>query len=190
MKDCDLQPLLGAYHDRELDAMDVAKIEDHLRACSRCTAELAALREISRRIASASLSASLDELDPAESTRLHQAVHAIEGESDNQPLYRIAGLFAALAASVLIVSGVWLLEIHPASQIAVQTPVVSELNGRAVTAPEWERVAMSLRADPRPLVTGNSLFFALRYSSTVDWMLNGLLPGRPPKELKPWEKPS
>jgi anti-sigma factor RsiW len=179
MKDCDFQPLLGPYHDGELDSPSVERVERHLPECPACAAELTLLRGMSTQIAAAPGT----DIDPAESARLHSAIDRASNEADDiQPLFRTAGLLAALAASVLIVSGVWLLDTRGAdlgARSAGQAPA-----SMVVSAPEWERVAVTLRAEPRSGLTNDSVY-APRYASTVQWMLDGLIP----TERKPWAKP-
>ena len=176
MSECHFQILIGAYYDRELDREAAAKVEAHLAGCAICTGELAGMGDLSARISTA---ASWSGMDRAESARLHRAVRdAGEEVSDSLslPLFRTMGLLGALAASVLIVSGVWLLDMK------------SELNssvtgGHPVAlAPEWERVATTGYADPSPGLMGDT-FFSPRYA--VDWMLDDLTL----MEHKPWVKP-
>ena len=178
MIDCDLKPLIGAYHDRELDAESTARLDRHVVECPVCSMELAALRELSARLAGSVPS----DITEAESTRLHAAIEAAAGSSadrlDRLPLFRTVGLLTALAASVLIVCGVWLIDTRPGTaEIAGATSLPSQWPANVVTAPEWERVAVTLHADPRPTVAGGEMVnYALRDSSTVDWMIEGLIP--------------
>jgi hypothetical protein len=167
MSECQFQLLIGAYHDGELKAEMMRQVERHVEQCPACRAELAATRDLSARIAAVRLG----EIDRVESLRLHEVIdEAAAGEQESLPLFRTAGLLAAMAASVLIVSGVWLLDLKPAGR-----PVGTTGGGTSVVlAPEWEQVAMTLHADPRPQTVEDSLY-APRYANTVKWMLDGLV---------------
>jgi len=175
MSECHYQNLIGAYYDCELDREAVAKVEDHLAGCADCIADLAAMSDLSDRISTA---ASWSGMDRAESSRLHQAVRdAEEKVSESLPLFRTMGLLGALAASVLIVSGVWLLDMKAPEF----DPAMSGGRSMALAA-EWERVATTGYADPSPGLTGDA-FFSPRYA--VDWMLDDLTL----MEHKSWVKP-
>ena len=175
MNECHFQLLIDAYHDRELDRESIAKVERHLTECTACTAYLASLRDLSARISVAAGSRGINQI---ESARLHQAVtNAGNDESDSLPLFRTRGLLGALAASVLIVCGVWLLD--------TKSPELNSAlpgNASVALAPEWERVATTGYADPSPGLSGDT-FFSPRYA--VDWMLDDLTV----TERKPWAKP-
>src|SRR2546421_1803159 len=108
MIECDFQLQLDAYHDRELDAEARRRFEQHLKDCPTCPAELAAMRALSARIEAATP----DDINGDESARIHEAVNQAD---DAQPVsfpLRTAGLLSALAASVLIISGVWLMDLR------------------------------------------------------------------------------
>lgn len=166
MSECEFQLLIGAYHDGELDAAMMRQVERHVEECAACRGELAAMRDLSARIAAVRL----DEIDRVESLRLHKAIdEAVDAGQESLPLFRTAGLFAAMAASVLIISGVWLLDLKPAGR-----PPGMSGGTSVVLAPEWEQVAMTLHADPRPQTVEDSLY-APRYANTVKWMLDGLV---------------
>ena len=175
MIDCRFQLQLDAYHDRELDADARREFEEHLKECPSCPGELAAMRALSSRIEAAIP----HDITSAESMRVHEAVnHAADPQPESYPLLRTAGLLSALAASVLIISGVWLLDIRSSRTTTfVKT-------GPSTLAPEWERVATTLRANPRIRIN-DDMFFSPHYASTVDWMLSNLVP----TERKPWVKP-
>jgi anti-sigma factor RsiW len=46
----DVRPLLAASHDGELDAAGVVQVEEHLRGCERCRAQIESLRTLSRSV--------------------------------------------------------------------------------------------------------------------------------------------
>ena len=175
MERCQFTDRLGAYHDGELDAGTRRQIERHLMSCTSCAAELAAIRGLSRRVTDAR-----DEIAPEEMRRIGQAlageIHAAESLRSLWPIARMLG---ALAASILIISGVWL---HDLSQDRATATAGA---GPVALAPEWERVAVTLRADPR-VGEGNDSVFLPRYAAAVDWMVKNLTP----VERKPWAKPN
>src|SRR5258706_4804707 len=106
MTECDFHPQLDAYHDRELNAEARQRFEEHLKECPTCSRELSAMRAISARIESALP----HDIDATESSRIHAVVDRVADEQpESLPLLRTAGLLSALAASVLIIGGVWLM---------------------------------------------------------------------------------
>ena len=185
--DCPFQPQLDAYHDGELASDARLRVERHLATCPACATDLADLRELSTGITTAA-----DRPAPitsAESHRLHDAVdHAEDDAPYSLPFLRTAGLLTALAASVLIVCGVWLLDTvghvttNPGGVVAGSTPVVR-------IGADWEYLAMTGHADPSPDLYDNSQMsnspLSPRYAATVQWMLSGLTP----VDQKQWVKP-
>ena len=169
MNDCEFQLRISAYHDRELDAEAVAVVERHLKNCTICTMELAAMREFSTRVTTA-----VGEIDHSERLRLHRAIDiAADSVADegveSLPMFRTMGLLAALAASVLIVSGVWLIDL----KTTTAKPRLP-LNENVAMLPDWQRVAVTLHSDPRPGTIEDSLY-APRYAGAVHLMLDGLM---------------
>ncbi len=177
MNDCMLQQHVSAYFDGELNPDMRQVVERHLASCEVCAAQLRTICRLSDGIAGAEL----DELDDIGLAGIHDAIdHAV---ADGESAFRILptlGFLGALAASVLIVAGVWLLQL-PAAQ-----PHRAVAGGppRAL-ASEWERVATNLRVDPRPQLFDDSPL-SPRYAAAIDWMLSSLSP----TERKPWAKPS
>ncbi len=92
--DCEQARWLSAYHDGELPPQASADFERHLGQCSRCAAELARLRELTRLFGSAPA----PELPQPALGRLHRSVDrwAFPG------VVRMAEALAAVAAVVLI----------------------------------------------------------------------------------------
>jgi anti-sigma factor RsiW len=188
MADCPFQLRLDAYHDGELDAAERARVEAHLSTCATCAAELAEMRALSARIGTATASG---EVSADESRGMHAAVRreaeqARDERERSMPLLRTAGMLSALAASVLIISGAWLMELRPAAKAPGQ-------EARVALQPEWERVAMTLRADPRPELMDESRFAdSPHYAAEIDWMLRGLdlsAAGNAAGGQRSWEKP-
>ena len=71
---------------------------------------------------------------------------------DIEPIWRLGGVLGAMAASVLIVSGVWLTQIPKPQQ---------QQTARTATPPQnWERIAVNLRVDPFPVNDRSQTEFA------------------------------
>ncbi|MDB5323468.1 MAG: hypothetical protein JWN40_5099 [Phycisphaerales bacterium] len=190
MSECNFQLLLGAYHDRELDAAVDRRIARHVGECFSCATALRGMRELSARITTA---AAMElEADAAVIAGMHRAVDRAardESAAVDRPLLRMAGLLSALAASVLIISGVWLLDSRGDARLANGAGAAAPRGGdvTAIT-PDWERVAITLRAQPRPGI-GDDSPFAPRYAEAIHWMLDGLIPAGGRSEGKPWAEP-
>ncbi len=174
MNGCMFHPYVGPHHDGELDAATRGRLESHLGICPKCAAELASLRDLSQRISSAVGAADAQ----SAFQRIHAAIDQTADRNSGRQFMRTAGLLTALAASVLLVSGVWLAEL---SGRRVET--VARRPAPAL-APEWERVATTLRADPRPELINDDSFLSPKYAAAVEWMLASLSP----TERKPWTK--
>jgi anti-sigma factor RsiW len=183
--ECAFQPRVGPYHDGELDADDRRAVAEHVERCAACAAELAWLQWVSGSVAAARPA----EMTGAERRRVAHAVRrAVEAEDEesDEPasysitLYRAAGAMMAVAASILIISWAWMGELPGTAR-----PTPGGTGTGAVAAaevPAWERVALTLRADPLP----NHPFpdVHLADARLADWMLDGLSPGRPRDESR------
>jgi anti-sigma factor RsiW len=162
MTECDVQ-ILSAYHDGELADADRMRVEAHLRECASCAAELAAMRESSRRLHEAPF----DELTTAELAKLHDVV----GDIDDYRIWRIGGSLALVAASILIIGMAWL--------NAMPSPAGSSQATIASTPPSssqsWERTAVTLRVYP-PLPSNDAI--QPHDDQLADYMLEGLAMGK------------
>jgi anti-sigma factor RsiW len=194
MTACEFQHRVTALYDGELDDLAARRVRAHVDECPTCAAELAALEELSARI-TADLAA-LGEADAAAIAVMHDAVDraaAAPAEANliPLPLFRTAGLLGALAASVLIVAGVWLLDAPRRSRLAGgELTAPGAADELVAIPPDWERVATTLRAQPRLGVLGDDSPFAPHYAAAIDWMLDGLLPPPAvPNEAKSWSGP-
>ncbi len=154
MPDCQFQSRVEAYHDGELSAEGRRAVEEHLETCEDCAAEMAWLRSVSQSMGRGDSEGAL-ELTTAELGRVHAAVDDAMDE-------------VAIAASVLIVSCVWLSELP--TPAGPRQPIGVAAN--PVEGPAWERVAMTLRADPLP--TGLDSEPYLADARVADWVLRGL----------------
>lgn len=165
MADCRKHLLLAAYHDDELGASERAAVEEHLRTCEACRAELDALRSTSnplRRLRE-------ERLDHAAMEAIHQRFH--EEAVDDSRFMRFAMTLGVIAASVLLVGVAWL-KVLPASSGAVK-PV-----GPVVVSPRemqpWEQTAITLRPDPSTLPTDSDE--PKNDLATAERILHGLEP--------------
>jgi anti-sigma factor RsiW len=173
MANCAFQSRVEAYHDGELSDKGRRAVEEHLARCGACAAELAWLRSISQSL----VQRQSPDITTAELGGLHDAVDAAASAADldlNQvSLYRMAGAQMAIAASVLVVSCVWLNEL-PAAAPGARPAAVAQ-------APAWERVAVTLRVDPVPNGLDSEVYLA--DARLADWMLRGLS-GSPAHETR------
>ena len=185
MSDCNFQRLLVAYHDGEHDDCTQLRVEKHLADCPACAAELSELRELSARIEAATG----DCVDREALARMHGAVDRVAAtDAARLPLLRTAGLLGALAASVLIIAGVWLLDTRRDRAGPADLAAAGRAGDTVAIMPDWERVAMTLRAEPRPGIGADSPL-SPHYAATIRWMLDGLLPAGGRTEGKPWAEP-
>ncbi|HWE93923.1 MAG TPA: zf-HC2 domain-containing protein [Tepidisphaeraceae bacterium] len=173
MTDCTYHSRLSAYHDGELPSEAAREVESHVSACPACAAELAEIREVSDLFTEFAP----QRMSRAALARTHDAV-----EGDSQPrLLRIAGVLAGLAASAMVIGSAWLWETptpasHPTKIVRIGTRETA-----VAKAPEWEMVAMTLRADPLPVQTGVAqpeIVSEPAVADAVDWHLKFLGNGR------------
>lgn len=175
MSPCEFQPLLGAYHDGELAERACSQLEAHLAECRHCRAELEGIKDLAIRMVGSAREQCVDAT--AVIPGMHRAIdRAIAQDVRQRSLARTARRLTAMAASVLVVSAAWAIDARRTVRLA--TPSPAEPAPLAI-APAWERVAMTLRADPRPGATDGSPPLD-HYAAAVDWMLDGLLPAAGP----------
>ena len=146
---------LARYHDGELDPAGRRELEEHLRACGLCSERLRELDDLSTLLSSA-------RREPVSQIELARIKQAHRAYRDRRGLVRMAGGLAAVAASVLVVSGAWIYDgsADPIRTARTGTPSAQE--------PEWERVA-ELRADPAIPGLGSPTG-----NDTADWMLDSV----------------
>ena len=117
--------------------------------------ELADLQQVSRLFGSKAE----PQMTPLEIARLHQfLVKPANSQSLSRlaeaEFLRTAGMLSALAASILIISSVWLVE-FPSRHAAALSPGVavvpaSDLGTLPADLPDWEQTALTLRVEPLP----------------------------------------
>lgn len=115
MSECEYAGSLGAYHDGEIDAATCAALEQHLRQCASCAAELDRMRKLSKLLNGApkpELSA--------------QALHRFHAAADLAPsitIRRMAEALTSVAAAILVVCGVLMWKQLPAGEPAGPMPI-------------------------------------------------------------------
>ena len=146
MNGCRIESRLDAYYDGELEAAEQARIAEHVQGCPACRMALEQMRQMSALLAGDRPDA-VHEVGASEIARIHAAVNREMNRSAFQvdrSFWRAAVLVSGLAASVLIIASAWLME--------TPAPRTQPLVAVEPTAPQpaWERVAMTLQADPLP----------------------------------------
>lgn len=127
MPECPFQSRLSAFHDRELDAESASALSSHLSECPKCTEQLDAIRAISR----------LFGQTPAKpmSQIGMKRLHLLADKSARQAAepFPYMRMLTALAASILVVAGAWLVESPAGTR--------GSLPGFDPQTPSWEIVA-------------------------------------------------
>jgi anti-sigma factor RsiW len=98
---CPFNEQISAFHDGEVDHVRRAEIEQHLRDCPSCAAELDRLQAMSRLLMAAP-SARLSQIG------LHR-LHRRMDQAMEEGLLRFVRVFNAVAACVLVAGSAWLL---------------------------------------------------------------------------------
>jgi hypothetical protein len=91
---------------------------------------------------------------------------------DLRRLHRAAVALSAVAASILVLSCTWLNALSAPTGGGVRR-LTNPPDVAVAPADAWERVALTLRADPMPAGGPNGEVF-LADASLADWMLHGL----------------
>ena len=115
MIECRQMQRVSAYYDGELSEPSRGELEEHLRECPVCAAELSRLRKLSGLLCSAGR----PEMPSQALERLHRSVDLLPQVG----LWRTAAVFAGVAASILLVCGAWLWRISSAGEPADQIPL-------------------------------------------------------------------
>ena len=137
MSVCKYSRQLNAYHDGELSSAALAELEKHLEHCPSCTEELERLRHLSQLLAGVSI----PEMSAGVPARLHGAIGSVR----EVVVVRMAERLIAVAATVLVVCGLWLWHANGASR-----PYDGPLEG-------WEIAAMTLEVVDAPDVSPEEL---------------------------------
>jgi len=140
MNGCQYAQRLGAYHDGEVTGEERAALEAHLRQCPACAAELERLRRLSGLLRTATRT----EIPGPALARLHRAADDLPAAD----VGRIAKTCLAVAASILLVCGVWLWQANggePADAIPIWETVAG--GGQTSTAGTEEQLAQWIIQD-------------------------------------------
>jgi len=97
---CRYRGKLSSYYDGELPQSELVEIESHLADCRGCSAELEQLKRLSGLLRGAYLPA----MPGGALARLHSRV----GSAREAVVVRLAERLMAVAATVLVVCGLWL----------------------------------------------------------------------------------
>lgn len=103
MQTCPHNLEVSQFHDGELSPERRGEVERHLGECAACAAELAALRGMSRALASAARA----EMSGAFLVRMRKAMSAAR-EREMRSVLRLAEALTAMAAMILVVAVVGL----------------------------------------------------------------------------------
>src|SRR5438067_2473802 len=128
MASCPTIQELEAYLDCELDPARAALIERHLTACPLCSAEYARVRSTSQLFANTPG----PRLSQISLHRLHANLESVIRQERDQSVVRIARIFSALAACIVVAGSLWLTRIH---------------DKPAQAAPPWTDVAFATDSD-------------------------------------------
>jgi len=113
MTPCDFEILIGPYHDQELEEDRAAEMAKHIVHCRSCAGQLAEVRRLSGVINRIPL----DPISGMERARMYQLVDQLPRRAAESALIRMAGSLAALAASVLLITSIWLMGAGGSSNI-------------------------------------------------------------------------
>lgn len=163
--ECPFLPMVGQYCDDELEPSVRRQFKLHLEHCPACTEQVGQVQGLSELFGSArTLQPRADVLE-----RLHDRISA-DGDfagrrriSDALPMAR---MLLALAASVLIVAGAWMLDGRGAPTVSSPVPIAQRL----AEAPAWERTALTLEVDPPNIPAG----LQPDQQRVVNWMVASL----------------
>ena len=144
MNECDPAQEISACHDGELPAPARAALEEHLRQCPDCAAELAHLRELSRLLEGLA--------EPEMSVQVLHRLHRVADDATQAGIWRMARRLSAVAATVLLVCSIW-------------TWRLSAATGKPGEIPQWEQLALRQEELPAAETGGEQLAL---------WMIEGL----------------
>jgi anti-sigma factor RsiW len=101
---CEFEKLVGLYHDDELDELRTAGMREHLLECPVCAGHLADLRRISGCLGTIPL----DGISGIERARMFRVADSLPMSLAERAMIRMGAGLAAIAASLLIVTSLWL----------------------------------------------------------------------------------
>jgi len=134
---CRYRQKLSSYHDGELSESELAELELHLARCRGCSEELEQLKKLSGLLKAAYLPGMPD----GALARLHSRL----GSAREAVVVQLAERLIAVAATVLVVCGLWLWQAN-----GLRRPYEVSLGG-------WEVAAMTLGVEDAQHVSPEEL---------------------------------
>lgn len=119
MNACEWTRQIEAYHDGELGAEASRSVEEHLRACPACAAELGRSKALSRRFAEAAF--------PHPSPDFLLRLRRESPSAQEKVAVALAERLAAAAAAILVICAAWLWSGPAPVQPPTATPAAWEL---------------------------------------------------------------
>lgn len=164
MTACAFSSRIAAFHDGELPRPLMQEMYRHLAGCASCRTELSQLQGISKMLVNASVACDSSDLTPAELSRFHAAIDA----EPEPAVFSLAGPLALIAASVLVICGVWVMALPNPNRPATAS-------GTTAPMAEWERLAMTLHPEPHTIMPSSVVAQVSGDDSRVaDWMVESL----------------
>jgi anti-sigma factor RsiW len=160
MQTCERE-LLNAYLDDELDPFTRERVAEHLRACADCAWELHAIEQAH----AAAEEWQPNDLTALELARLHSKIKKIARCESRSGLGGGLAMIGLIAASILVISGTWLVALPPGP---------SSLPRSSVPQP-WEEVATRLQV-PSPYMDIDDGLDDTRIADNgfTGWMIDSL----------------
>ena len=160
MEQCPSILTVHLLHDGELSSDAQHLIQQHLTGCAECTAELNDLQSLTPAFGKLFPDVRLSMIEKARlDARWKAETNELGNTLDWVELAHTARMLSAIAASIVLISSIWLAEIPSRHTTAVSPAVVAvsarDLYSRnqalagGAAMPAWERAALTLRVDPR-----------------------------------------
>ena len=132
MASCPYQDQLSAFSDGELPEARIAEIQEHLRQCASCAAELDQLQAMSRLMDS-------EKVNSFEKSRLsqiglHRLRQRVDQAMEEVGVLRFVRVFNAIAACLLVAGSAWLMVKASGDRVTVESATPA--------APPWVDVAV------------------------------------------------
>lgn len=125
---CEHSRQLSAYYDGELPPEECRSLEAHLAECAVCRTELAHLRTLSRLVAAAGES----DIPEGLALRVHERIDS----AGDMVVVRLAERLMAVAAAILLASGVWLWQAQGTEASVPDEAWVSTIVSPALPTPQ------------------------------------------------------
>jgi|GEM_PF-5800131 len=153
MNNCEQENLVCPYHDGELDELRRLQVENHLTLCGVCRQRLREFQGLTERLSRVSVNG----MSQMEQARMHWVVERARVDLSSRALMRLAMPLLGMAASLLVVTSVWLVDNGGVGRSA-RTGTLAQSDSS-----DWQRVAMNFHSD----------------NKLPDWMVRSLGGDRP-----------